>query len=136
MDAPVFPSPSTEARGQQGYVLLDALIGVVLMSILCLGLALGMAMTLANQRNGNLQALAVAQMRDLLQRNGQEGVDLCAREGAVIQLPGSARPIPLTVSGCAATTVQVAGTTLGKISPPLLLKVSLDGGEISVGGGA
>ena len=43
MDAPVFPSPSTEARGQQGYVLLDALIGVVLMSILCLGLALGMA---------------------------------------------------------------------------------------------
>ncbi|WP_187671626.1 hypothetical protein [Zestomonas carbonaria] len=116
---------------------MDALIGAAIMSLLCLGLTLAVATSVVNQRNTNLQALAVAQMRDLLQRNGTEGVNLCA-EAPSISLPTSSDPIGVSVSGCDPIDIEVGGQKLANIAAPLTLTVSLGSEEmpIVVGGGS
>ncbi|MCY1396256.1 hypothetical protein D3C76_684690 [compost metagenome] len=137
MERATLPSPCAERRRQRGDVLIDALIGAVLMSLVCLGLTLGVARTLANQRDGNLQALAVAQMRDLLQRNGSGGLDLCG-SGASIRLPGASAPIAVEVRGCATREIQVGTQRLAAVAAPLTLCATLDGSQrpIAVGGGS
>ena len=121
---------------QRGDMLIEAMIGLLLMSII--GLALSMAAGRASnaQKDMNVRNIAVTQMRDLLQRNGSGTLDLCSQSTA-INLPGSLS-LPVTVSGCATTSVTVGGLVIADVALPLRLSIThkVLGGTLNVGGGA
>lgn len=104
------PSP----RRQRGDVLMESLIGLVLMSVIGLGVTYATSRTLVSQRDMNVQNLAVAQMRNLLQ---QYGTTLCPGPGgtntakAVLNLPTavSSSTLNLDVTCSPAPTVVVQG---------------------------
>ncbi|CAD5108229.1 hypothetical protein [Zestomonas carbonaria] len=130
------------SRRQRGDALLEALIGILLMSIVGLGLVYTTSRVAVSQKDMNLQNLAVSQLRDLLQRNGSGSLDLCASAPNLL-LPNQ-MVLPVTVAGCG-STLSASVTRTGEASPrqltglsgPLTLSVSDPalGGEIRVGGG-
>lgn len=105
------PSP----RRQRGDVLMESLIGLVLMSVIGLGVTYATSRTLVSQRDMNVQNLAVAQMRNVLQ---QYGTTLCPggtnTAKAVLNLPTavSSSTLNLDVTCSAAPTVVVQGVTV------------------------
>ncbi|KAF1066900.1 MAG: hypothetical protein GAK45_01804 [Pseudomonas citronellolis] len=136
MAIPRFRSRCIDRARQRGDVLLDALMGALIMSICCLGLTLGVSRALVTQRDVGVQALAVAQLRDLLQRNGSAGVDLCSSTPS-ISLPGASAPLTVTVlSGCSGSTLTVGQQALTDVRGPLVLSLNLGDGQapIVVGG--
>ncbi|WP_314409512.1 hypothetical protein [Pseudomonas kuykendallii] len=124
---------STDRRRQRGDILLEALIGILLMAIIGLGLVYVTSRVAVSQKDMNLQSLAIAQLRDLLQRNGA-GTDLCGGSHQ-ISLP-SIGTLNVTVTGCGTTAnATVGGQALSGIASPLTLSVSNSalGGEVSLG---
>lgn len=108
-------SYSAGPRRQRGDVLMESLIGVVLMSVIGLGVTYATSRTLVSQRDMNVQNLAVAQMRNVLQ---QYGTTLCPggtnTAKAVLNLPAavSSSTLNLDVTCSAAPTVVVQGVTV------------------------
>lgn len=106
---------SSGPRRQRGDILMESLIGVVLMSIIGLGVTYATSRVLVSQRDMNVQNLAVAQMRNLLQ---QYGTTLCGGQPnnakAVLNLPAalSDSALSLDVTCSAAPTVVVQGVTV------------------------
>lgn len=124
---------STERRRQRGDILLEALIGILLMAIIGLGLVYVTSRVAVSQKDMNLQSLAIAQLRDLLQRNGAD-TNLCSGSPQ-ISLP-SIGTLNVTVAGCSTTaSATVGGQAVVGIASPLTLSVSNAalGGEVSVG---
>jgi hypothetical protein len=124
---------STERCRQRGDILLEALIGILLMAIIGLGLVYVTSRVAVSQKDMNLQSLAIAQLRDLLQRNGA-GINLCSGSPQ-ISLP-SIGTLSVTVAGCSTTaSATVGGQAVTGIASPLTLSVSNAalGGEVSVG---
>jgi len=116
-------------------MLIEAMIGLLLMSII--GLALTMAAGRASiaQKNLNVRNIAVTQLRDLLQRNGSGTLDLCA-QNTIVSLPGDLK-LPVTVTGCATGSITVDGLVIADVAQPLHLSITDKtlGGTLNVGGG-
>lgn len=67
------PAPSTDSRpprSQQGDALLEALIGILLMTVIGLGLTYALARVFNSYRFTTTQNIAVTQMRNLLVAGG------------------------------------------------------------------
>lgn len=122
---------STDSR-QRGDILLESLIGMLLMSIIGLGLVYLSSRVAVSQKDMNLHSLAVAQLRDLLQRNGAD-LDLCSGSH-IISLP-SRGDLVVTVDGCTTLSATVNGQALTGVAGPLSLSISDDalGGTVAVG---
>ncbi|MCD5996712.1 hypothetical protein KDX38_24295 [Pseudomonas sp. CDFA 602] len=109
----------TGRRRQRGDILIESLIGVVLMSIMGLGITYITSRAVVSQRDMKLQNIAVSQMRNLLALNGKA---LCTNTAlASITLPTQTAPVPLNVTCAAATAVTIGGrsvtggSTLGSV---------------------
>ncbi|AYC31434.1 hypothetical protein D3880_03080 [Pseudomonas cavernae] len=122
--------------------MIEALIGMLLVAVIGLGLVYTSSRVAVSHKDMNLQSLAVAQLRDLLQRNGSGSLDLCATAPS-IKLPPQLS-LPVSVSGCDASlsasvgkTSDSARKTLTGLHGPLSLSVTDPalGGEVRVGGG-
>lgn len=121
-------------KHQQGFSLLEALVAMVLTSIIALGGALSMGKIMQVQRQSNLQQIAVNELRNLLREEGQT---LC-------KTPPPAAP-PIKINGknftvnvtCTSSTIKVGTKDIPIISPVLSVKGEdanqLFGGEIKVG---
>lgn len=121
-------SYSAGPRCQRGDVLMESLIGLVLMSVIGLGVTYATSRTLVSQRDMNVQNLAVAQMRNVLQ---QYGTTLCPggtnAAKAVLNLPTAvtSSTLNLDVSCSAAPTVVVQGVTVDSTKTAPLKNVVL-----------
>lgn len=62
---------SRSRRLQRGDILLESLIGIVLMSIVGLGMVYATGRVATSQKDMNLQNLVVSQMRELLKSRGE-----------------------------------------------------------------
>ena len=116
-------------------MLIESMIGMLLMSIMGLALSLAVGKASINQKDMAVRNLAVTQMRDLLQRNGMGTLDLCTQD-TKITLPNGLT-LPVTVTGCTATTLTVGDVAMTGVQTPLKLSVNnaILGGAINVGGG-
>ncbi len=138
-------SYSAGPRRQRGDVLMESLIGVVLMSVIGLGVTYTTSRVLVSQRDMNVQNLTVTQMRNLLQ---QYGTSLCSGQAnsakAVLNLPTALADssLNLDVTCSAAPTVVVQGVTVDPTKTLALKNVVLStqetnrtlfGGIIKVG---
>ncbi len=108
-------------RRQRGDILLESLIGIVLMSIIGLGMTYASSRAAVSQRDMKVQNLAVSQMRDLIARYGKA---LCTTDAAQakILLPMQTTAITLEASCTDAASVTIGGvaisaptSTLGKV---------------------
>lgn len=107
-----FPSRSSKsgARRQRGDILLESLIGIVLMSIIGLGMTYAASRAAVSQRDMKVQNIAVSQMRALIVRYGK---GLCSTDAAQarVVLPIQTEAIPLN-----ATCTDTAGVSIGGVS--------------------
>lgn len=105
---------------QRGDILFESLIGILLMSIIGLGISYATSRAAVSQRDMKLQGIVVSQMRSLLALNGNS---LCTTNAAlaVITLPTQTASIPLVATCTAVTAVTIGGhsimggSTLGKV---------------------
>lgn len=121
-------------KHQQGFSLLEALVAMVLTSIIALGGALSMGKIMQVQRQSNLQQIAVNELRNLLREDGQK---LCKTPPlAAPQIKINGKDFTVNVI-CTPSTIKVGTTDTQIISPVLSLKGEdanqLFGGEIKVG---
>lgn len=130
--------PLSERNRQRGDILVESLIGVLLMSIIGLGVSYTASRATVSQRDMKLQQVVIAQMRNLLE---QHGTALCSDATlAAVRVPGQANTLPLTVTCGAATTVSMGGRSItgGSAVVSVVLSTrdqdsSLFGGTLRVG---
>ena len=123
-------------KHQQGFSLLEALVAMVLTSIIALGGALSMGKIMQVQRQSNLQQIVVNEMRNLL-RVREDGQKLCTTPSpAAPQIKINGKSFTVNVT-CTSSTIKVGTTDTQIISPVLSVKGGdadqLFGGEIKVG---
>lgn len=120
-------------KHQQGFSLLEALVAMVLTSIIALGGALSMGKIMQVQRQSNLQQIAVNELRNLLREDGQK---LCETPAAAPQIKINGKDLTVNVT-CTPSTIRVGTTDTQIISPVLSVEggdaKQLFGGEIKVG---
>lgn len=104
---------------QRGDMLLEALVGMVLLSVLGLGLTYATSRVLVQQRYANTQNLALSQMRHLLETDGVD--KLCADGAVAVKLEAQGGSFSFTGSvRCYRSDVTVIpGTGLPAISGDL-----------------
>ena len=121
-------------KHQQGFSLLEALVAMVLTSIIALGGALSMGKIMQVQRQSNLQQIAVNELRNLLREDGQKLCETSPPEAPQIEINGKDITVNVT---CTPSTIRVGTTDTQIISPVLSVKgedaKQLFGGEIEVG---
>ncbi|KAA8733283.1 prepilin-type cleavage/methylation domain-containing protein [Acinetobacter qingfengensis] len=127
---------------QQGVGLLEAMIAVLLSSILILGISYGMGRILTNQKQSNLQYIVVNQLRAKLQTaTPAQKTKWCAgTEQPTITLPDQTTVLTITVT-CPSVSVTVTSPTNNNanatisIQQPIKFSVQSDllGGELVVG---
>ena len=109
MTKPV-PCINRPHRTQRGDALMEALVALLLTSILGLGLSYAASRVLAAQRYAMAHGIALAQMRHLLETVGVPG--LCAAGSAptltIAPTNGSAVQVALETAGCTAENVGIA----------------------------
>lgn len=97
-------------RKERGDILMESLIGIVLMSIIGLGISYASSRASTSQRDMKLQNVVVSQMRNLLALNGKA---LCSNASlATITLPTQANTISLDVTCTPAAAVNIGGRTV------------------------
>lgn len=136
-------SPSTDARmlrGERGDALIEAIVGILLMTIVGLGLSYAAARALNSQRYQSTHNLMIAEMRNVLASQGL--TNLCAGNVTVPNgsLLGKALPTPTCTQ--ASVSVGVAGSTqlnvtlpAGKVVTSLRLSTPRDDATIGLFGG-
>ena len=120
---------------QRGDFLVEAVIGLVLVSIVGQGMLFISSRTAASQASLRLQEIAVNQMRSALMQNRSGSIDICSTS-PVIVLPNDVS-ITADVQGCDTTTsVVINGTSVSGVPKPISLSVTSDalGGQVVVGG--
>ncbi len=128
----MFRSYKLPAR-QRGDVLLESLIGILLMSIIGLGITYASSRAAVSQRDMKLQNIVVNQMRSLLEQNGAL---LCSSKAALLVV--SIVPITATCTSAPAMTVGTSTITGGTPQSSVVLTTkstdtNLFGGIIRVG---
>jgi Tfp pilus assembly protein PilV len=112
---------------QKGSTLLEALVALVLTSIIALGGALSIGKIMKAHRQSNIQQIAVNQLRVLL----QSGSSLCGTTPApTITINNQSLNVTVTCTN-QATTVKGANVTITKTV--LSVTDSSLGGEVKVG---
>ena len=112
---------------QKGSTLLEALVALVLTSIIALGGALSIGKIMKAHRQSNIQQIAVNQLRVLL----QSGSSLCGTTPApTITINNQSLNVTVTCAN-QATTVNGANVTITKTV--LSVTDSSLGGEVKVG---
>ncbi|CAN5233316.1 hypothetical protein BH10PSE16_BH10PSE16_22960 [soil metagenome] len=123
MTKPVF-STDPPARRQRGDALIEAMLGVLLMTIVGLGLSYAAARALNSQRYQSTQNLAIAQMRNVLTTRGL--ADLCAGTSlASVSVNASVVTLPAPTCAQATVSVGVAGSTALNVTLPAGVFTSL-----------
>jgi prepilin-type N-terminal cleavage/methylation domain-containing protein len=119
-------------KHQQGFSLLEALVAMVLTSIIALGGALSMGKIMQVQRQSNLQQIAVNELSNLLREEGQK---LCT-PAAARQIKINGKDFTVNVT-CTPSTIKAGSTDTQIISTVLSVEgkdaYQLFGGEIKVG---
>ena len=126
---------SLSTKKQQGDFLVEAVIGLVLVSVLIQGVLFVTSRTSAVRSTQRLQEMAVQQMRAALMQNLSGTIDICST-APIINLPNSVT-ITAQVQGCnTTTTAQINGATVTGVPRPIALSVTSDllGGQVVVGG--
>lgn len=98
---------------QRGDALLEALIGILLMSVIGLGLSFALARTFNAQRYISTQNIAIMQMRNLLSRSNLSQTSCSSSQSISVYLNSSASTatnIPVTIS-CSPPSNIVVGIT-------------------------
>ncbi|HYQ24373.1 hypothetical protein [Stenotrophomonas sp.] len=119
-------------RSERGEVLLEALIGVLLTSIIAAGLAHVQARLMQDQRTTKVERLVVGQLRNQLQTSG---IGLCA--SASLQLPLSdtlSRTATVSCGGEPRLSVGVAGAMLD-IDAPAQVDLTVKAQDLELDGG-
>ncbi|MHA3050645.1 prepilin-type N-terminal cleavage/methylation domain-containing protein [Acinetobacter sp. ANC 4639] len=114
--------------GQKGSTLLEALVALLLTSIIALGGAVSIGKILQAHRQSNIQQIAVSQLRVLL----QSGSSLCTTTSTpTISVNNTTLNVSVT---CTEKSITVNGGTAVTIKKPVL-SVTDDslGGEVKVG---
>lgn len=114
--------------GQKGSTLLEALVALLLTSIIALGGAVSIGKILQAHRQSNIQQIAVSQLRVLL----QSGSSLCTATSApTISVNNTTLNVSVT---CTEKSITVGSGTAVTIKKPVL-SVTDDslGGEVKVG---
>lgn len=129
MTKPVFSTNlpalrSGPARCQRGDALIEAMLGILLMTIVGLGLVYAASRALNSQRYQSTQTLAIAQMRNALMTTGATG--LCAGTSqASVSVNASAVTLPAPACAYASVSVGVAGSTAFNVTLPAGVVTSL-----------
>ncbi|MBT0568900.1 hypothetical protein KIK84_01050 [Curvibacter sp. CHRR-16] len=98
---------------QRGDALIEALVGMLLMSVISLGLAFVMTKTLNNQRNTSVGSRTLVEMRQVLSDTGVS--TLCGSSGTAVSTSSQVAVTP-TCSTIASVTVdpkKADGSSLG-----------------------
>lgn len=111
--------------GQKGSTLLEALVALLLTSIIALGGALSIGKILKTQRQSNIQQAAVDQLRVLL----QSGNSLC---GTTPQITVNDETLNVTVT-CTPQNITVGQSSISIQKPVLSVTDDSLGGEVRVG---
>lgn len=115
---------SGPARHQRGDALVEAMLGILLMTIVGLGLVYAAGRALNSQRYQSTQNLAIAQMRNALMTTGVTG--LCAGTSpASVSVNASAVTLPIPTCAQASVSVGVAGSTALNVTLPAGVVTSL-----------
>lgn len=96
---------------ERGDMLLEALVGILIMTFLGLGLAYATGRAMTAKRQTNIQSITVSQMRSGIQEKGIS--DFCADNSGVVAV--GAKSVQLTAN---CETVQVTGSVDGKFIIP------------------
>jgi len=126
-------------KPQRGDILIEALFGILLMSIIGLGISYVASRAAVSQRDMKLENIVVSQMRSLLEQNGAL---LCTTNAAllVVSLPTQTATQPI-VATCTTPLAVTVGTSVLTGGTPLSSVVlttrtqdtSMFGGIIRVG---
>jgi len=100
-------STCSDRRGQRGDVMLEALFGVLITSLIGAGLAHVAASAMNSQRDAKVENLVVEHLRGQLQRRG---VGLCDGGNIDLPLPGNDKQARVSCEAASAN-VTVAGVT-------------------------
>ncbi|GAA4999770.1 hypothetical protein GCM10023206_00940 [Acinetobacter puyangensis] len=125
---------------QKGVGLLEALVAVLLSSIVILGAAYSTGRILANQKQTNMQYIVINELRTKLQTaTTAEKKDWCDGTGIpTITLPGESTTQNITVT-CASVNVTVNSTASNNktiaMTQPIKFEIesALLGGKLTVG---
>jgi type II secretory pathway pseudopilin PulG len=93
-------------RRQRGDMLLEALVGVLITSVIGAGLAHVAGGVLNSQRDAKVENLVVEHLRDRLQHHG---VGLCAGGSFEITLPAGQKPKVSVACEAVSATIRVGG---------------------------
>lgn len=130
------------ASRQQGGMLIESLIGMLILGLIGGGIMHATARMTAAQRDMTMNHLTVSQMRTLLMSRSSAGADLCTGNHT-LALPGQAEPLAITVKGCAAVPAKINGIKIGgtlvaeqslNSLQPLVLEVGEGDALVRVGG--
>ena len=126
----------TLQKPQRGSSLIEAVVALVLLSLVTQGAVTMTARASASQGELRVQEIALTQMREMLIANKSGSIDLCAPGSLpAVQLPETA--VTPDIQGCGETmSFKIDGTTIDNIAAPLVVSVTNDaiGGQIVVGG--
>ena len=114
---------------------MEAVIGLVLVSLVVQGMLFITSRSSSVQSSLRLQEIAVLQMRAALMQNKSGAIDICS-VAPIVLLPNKVS-ITAEVQGCdTSTTAQINGTEITGVPMPIVLSVTSEllGGQIVVGG--
>lgn len=115
--------PVQLARRHWGDALIEAMLGILLMTIVGLGLSYAAGRALNSQRYQSTQNLAIAQMRNALTTTGMTA--LCAGSSASVSVSASAVSLPIPTCATASVSIGVAGSTALNVTLPASVVTSL-----------
>lgn len=117
----------TTSQMQQGSTLLEALVALLLTSIIALGGAFAVTKILQSQRQSKAQVQAVGKLRELL----QGGATVCDGTARTIDVNGQTLTITAT---CTDKTVTIGSKSVTVKQPVLsVTNTDLFGGQVTVG---
>ena len=119
-------------RRQRGDIMLEALVGVLITSIIGAGLAQVVANVMNSQRDAKVENLMVERLRDSL--HGQ-GVGLCGSNTLEISLPSGSKTNAAVSCEPASATLAMAGVER-TVEAPQRVDLKVAAGDIGSKGGS
>tara|TARA_Y100001960_G_scaffold329434_1_gene420735 strand:+ start:236 stop:658 length:423 start_codon:yes stop_codon:yes gene_type:complete len=119
---------------QSGSSVIEAMVSLLLATMLIVGAMYMSSKSLVTQRNMRMQEIVIDQLRSVLVSNQYAGADLCSSTPQVTLPDGD--KLDVTVNGCGVqSVVSVNGINVTDVPAPLSLTVESDklGGLVRVG---
>ena len=122
---------SDTRRRQRGDIMLEALVGVLITSVIGAGLAHVVGRVLSSQRDAKVENLVVEQLRSQLQG---AGVGLCDGRTVTVSLPDGDKTVTV-VCESASANVTVSGITHA-VDAPQRIDLEVSASDLGVSGAA